>query len=236
MDHVDALRQYAELSRNDDNNTSNNNKNNNTGPSSVRATAVADLSDTLRVPRKHTASVPLDRLVSDLSFMKKEIDNSLARIHQSELILAKNPSVAAPSTTYSNMKHELSQKEIEVATLNEKLEKLTATLADIQEKYDDLVETLDSKMDGSNTVNGSGGGSSLIVRLKDSIKVLKTDIKNMGRDTVLLNNNLLTHRVQASRSQYESQRAKQRKAQQRREKPSSSSDDILGDDDAYSLD
>ena len=74
------------------------------------------------------------------------------------------------------------------------IEQLTQQLAELDERQEELAERLRARTgeDGE----GAGGGTNVVVKLKEALQTLKTQIRTMNIDICLLNNNLLTARKQ----------------------------------------
>lgn len=104
------------------------------------------------------------------------------------------------------------EKSSRTASIQQNIAQLAQSAADLQERCDEINETLNLKTGGE----GGGGASAgnTIVRLKDGLKVIKTEIKDMNMSITLLNNNLLELRkegVQRGRDHYYQRRQRQQK-------------------------
>lgn len=82
-------------------------------------------------------------------------------------------------------------KEGQQSTLQQAIEKLTAELAELQEKEEELQESMRLKSD---SVSGDGGNTQ-VVRIKDAIHTLKLQIRAMSMDISLRNHSLQQERI-----------------------------------------
>jgi hypothetical protein len=117
----------------------------------------------------------------------------------------------------------LTAQEQKAETVTASVGKLTSVMADLQERFEDISESLSLKTEGD-----EGSSGSHVVKLKEGIKVLKEQIKNMGMDIALLNHTLLSQRQHLSRAQYNRQLSlrKAKKASRRGEASTLSDEDL----------
>lgn len=116
-------------------------------------------------------------------------------------------------------------KEARIVILQKALSESTQRLAEIQERCDEVNETLNSKTGsepGSHGDNNSAGGA-MIVRLKDGLKTIKQEIKEISMGIMMMNHNLLVERV----GQVKSKQTQNHRRAQRKKVPR---DSILSDD------
>ena len=119
------------------------------------------------------------------------------------------------------------ERESRIQTVQQNLSQCTNKLAELQEGIDELGETLNSKTGNNENGDGAGTGTGVnnnIVRLKDGLKIMKNEIKQMSMAIILLNDNLLKERIQQSRGKLT---ANQRRAMRQNK---SRNDRILSDD------
>lgn len=111
-----------------------------------------------------------------------------------------------------------------MAAIQQNIAQFAQSAADLQERCDEINETLNLKTGGEG--GGSGAGNN-IVKLKDGLKIIKNDIKEMSMSIVLLNNNLMEVRKQGVQRGWNHYQRKQRKGKR------GDSIGVLSDDEAF---
>ena len=125
-------------------------------------------------------------------------------------------------------KQELLEKEARIVVLQKALSESTQRLAEIQERCDEVSETLNSKTGGEPGSHGdnSSAGGAMIVRLKDGLKTIKQEIKEISMGIMMMNHNLMVERV----GQVKSRQTQNHRRAQRKKTPK---DSILSDDELF---
>ena len=122
---------------------------------------------------------------------------------------------------------ELLERESRVSEVQKKLSEATHRLNEVQDRCDDVSDTLNSRTGSGegygDSADGSGGAGGGIVRLKDGLKTIKSEIKEMSMAIMMLNHNLLSERLQQSRG-------RQTTYQRRARRHNTPKDSILSDD------
>lgn len=118
------------------------------------------------------------------------------------------------------------EKEARILVLQKALSESTQRLNEIQERCDEVNETLSSKTGsepGSSHGDNNSAGGAMIVRLKDGLKTIKQEIKEMSMGIMMMNQNLMAERV----GQVKSRQTQNHRRAQRKKAPK---DSILSDD------
>lgn len=119
---------------------------------------------------------------------------------------------------------ELLERESRVAEVQKKLSEATHRLNEVQERCDEVSDTLNTRTGSGGDGGGDGAGGANIVRLKDGLKTIKNEIKEMSMGIIMLNHNLLSERIQ------QSNRGRQTPNQRRAKRQNAPKDSILSDD------
>jgi hypothetical protein len=129
---------------------------------------------------------------------------------RAENVLNGRDTVRSLGEEYSTHKRALDGLRAAAAATTARLDALSQTEAEVDEKLDEAREGLDGKMGGG---DGAGdGGTASVLRLKESIKQLKADTVEMTARTGVLAATLLRYRVRDAAHANAQRRQKQQRA------------------------
>ena len=114
------------------------------------------------------------------------------------------------STDYAVHKQALDKLQTASTATSLRIDELNNTEADLNEKLDEMRESLDNKMGGEGSSAGDGANNS-ILRMKEGIKQLKLDIAMMNARTGVISATLMTQRTVVKTETILKQRKKREK-------------------------
>jgi NIMA (never in mitosis gene a)-related kinase len=130
----------------------------------------------------NTSENTSDDVTSSLRAIQKEVVDTIASVKRNEAVL--NSKYSDLCREYAEHQHLVVSNNSLINTRNENVSKFTNFMSELDAKYDEIRDQLDSKVGGDNS------GTSQLTKVKDALKTLKDDIKEMDLTTGIICNRL----------------------------------------------
>ena len=150
------------------------------------------------------------QLADQLKSITMELTGHLQALSRAESVLSGRDNMKAFSNDYAVNKQALDKLQTTSTATSLRIEEMTNTEADLNEKLEEMRESLDHKMGGEGSSGGDGTNSS-ILRMKEGIKQLKLDIAMMNARTGVVSATLLSQRTVIKTELMQKQRIKREK-------------------------
>ena len=150
------------------------------------------------------------QLADQLKSITMELTGHLQALSRAESVLSGRDNMKAFSNDYAMHKQALDKLQTTSTATSLRIEEMTNTETDLNEKWEEMRESLDHKM-GVEGSSGGDGANSSILRMKEGIKQLKLDIAMMNARTGVVSATLLSQRTVIKTELMQKQRIKREK-------------------------
>ena len=150
------------------------------------------------------------QLAEQLKSIALDLTGHLQALSRAESVLSGRDNMKAFSNDYAVHKQALDKFQMTSTATSLRIDELNNTDADLNEKLEEMRESLDNKMGGEGSSAGDGANNS-ILRMKEGIKQLKLDIATMNARTGVVSATLMTQRSMVKTEMIQKQRIKREK-------------------------